>query len=66
MNCQNWDTILIGTMVEARRVMLCAGAVSWLLENEGNVNPLRGKKQRSRGSRDRKPNFVGKGRGRQR
>ena len=46
--------------------MLCAGAVSWLLENEGNVNPLRGKKQRSRGSRDRKPNFVGKGRGRQR
>ena len=46
--------------------MLCAGAVSWLLENEGNVNPLRGKKQRSRGSRDRKPNFVGKERGRQR
>ena len=38
--------------------MLCAGGINWLLKNEGNVNPLRGKKQRSRVSRDRKPNFV--------
>ena len=39
-------------------MMLCAGGVSWLLENDGNVNPLRGEKQRSIGSRDGKPNFL--------
>ena len=59
VNCQNWDTILTGRMGEARGItMLCAGGINWLLKNEGNVNPLRGEKQRSRVSRDRKPNFV--------
>ena len=38
--------------------MLCVGGISWLLENEGNVNLLRKEKQRSRGSRDKKSNFV--------
>ena len=38
--------------------MLCAGGISRLLEIKGNVNPLRGEKQRSRESRDRKANFV--------
>ena len=42
-------------------MMLCAGGLSRVLQNERNVNLLRGEKQRSRGSRGRKPSFVGKG-----
>ena len=35
--------------------MLHVGGISWLLENEGNVNLLRKEKQ---GKQNRKPNFV--------